>query len=325
MIIAVRHADASECPPAIVRSIEAGVEHVNRVGVLWIGIDARVIPCPLAEISLLICLRPVLAAVVRSKHTAVFGFDNRPDAIRISRRNRDAHDSDRSARQARTARDFSPGIAAISRLEDLAPRTATLQSPRLAIYFPERCVDNVRIGWIDNQIAGAGFVAAEKNFLPGLAAIFRSKYAALFVRRPHMSLRRDVNDIRILRMDANARNLSRVFQADVLPGLAAVRRFVNSIAVRNVAANRRLAHADIDRVRIGIRQTDRAYRSRSEDRPVSDWLPIDAAVARLPNTATGAAEIENHRLRRHPGNRGHATAAKRSNRSPLKSLQRIAA
>src|SRR2546430_16883648 len=101
-----------------------------------------------------------------------------------------------------------------------------------------------------------------------------------------MPLRRDVNNVGILRMNANARNLPRVFQADVLPGLAAVRRFVNSIAVRYVAANWRLAHADIDRVRIGIRQTDRAYRSRSENRPVRNWLPINPATHRFPNATT---------------------------------------
>ena len=124
-------------------------------------------------------------------------------------------------------------------------------------------------------------------------------------------------------MNSNARNLARVFEPDVLPRLACVRRFVNAVTVRDVAANWRLAHADIDRVRIGIRQTDRAYRSRSEDRPVSDWLPIDAAIHRFPNATTSPTEIKNHRLRRDAGNRGHATAAKWSNRSPLKHLQRI--
>src|SRR2546425_12635056 len=171
MIVAMRHAYAGERAPAIVRSIETGIQNVDRVGVFWVGVNSRVIPRTLPQVALLICLRPSLAAVIRSKHAAVFRFDNRPDAIRIRRRNSDAHDSDRSARQTRTACDFSPGVATVSRFEDAAARATTLQGPRLAINFPKRCIEHVRIRRIDNQIASAGFVAAKENFLPGLAAI----------------------------------------------------------------------------------------------------------------------------------------------------------
>src|SRR5205823_5905838 len=116
-------------------------------------------------------------------------FDNRPQSIRIRRRHSDAHDSDRSARQTRVARDFCPDIAAVSRFEDATARTATLQGPGLAIDFPKRCIDNVRIGRIDNQIAGGGCFAARADSLPRLPAISRSQAAALFIGRPHMSLR----------------------------------------------------------------------------------------------------------------------------------------
>ena len=51
-------------------------------------------------------------------------------------------------------------------------------------------------------------------------------------------------------MNANARDLPGVFEPDVLPGFAAISRLVDSVAVRDVAANRRLAHAHVDRVRI---------------------------------------------------------------------------
>src|SRR5712691_3572943 len=105
-------------------------------------------------------------------------------------------------------------------------------------------------------------------------------------------------------MHANARNLSRVFQPRVLPGLPTISRFVNAVTVRDVAADWRFAHADIDRVRIRIRQTNRADRTRAENRSVADRLPIDAAVDRLPNTAARAAEIKNHWLGRDARDRG---------------------
>src|SRR5436190_14086211 len=100
----MRHADAGEGSATVIRSIETGVEYVNLVGIFRIGIDARVVPGALTQVALLVGLCPRLAAIVRTKHAAIFGFDNRPQSIRICRRHSDAHDSDRSARQTRVAR-----------------------------------------------------------------------------------------------------------------------------------------------------------------------------------------------------------------------------
>ena len=83
MIVAMRHADTRKCAATIVRSIETGVEDIDFVGVLRICIDARVVPGALPQIALLVRLRPVLTAVIRSKHATVFCFDNRPQTIRV--------------------------------------------------------------------------------------------------------------------------------------------------------------------------------------------------------------------------------------------------
>ena len=113
MIVTVGHADAGECAPTIVRSIESSVEHVNRLGIFRIGVDARVVPRALAQIALLVRLGPRPAAVVRTEYAAVFRFDNRPQTIRVRGRYRDPDNSDRPFWQALVARDFRPGIAAV--------------------------------------------------------------------------------------------------------------------------------------------------------------------------------------------------------------------
>ena len=69
---------------------------------------------------------------------------------------------------------------------------------------------------------------------------------------------RRVDDVGILRMDANARHGLRIGQARVLPSLARVDRFVDATAVRNVAAHRGFARSDVDDVMIGRRDGDRA-------------------------------------------------------------------
>src|ERR1043165_10228364 len=122
--------------------------------------------------------------------------------------------------------------------------TTALERPGLAIDFPKTRIKNIRVRRIDDQIASARFVAATQNFFPRLATIFRTEHAALIIRSPNVTQRRNVNEIGIAWMNAHARDLSRVFETDALPGLARVRRLIHSIAVRHVTADRRLAHTD---------------------------------------------------------------------------------
>src|SRR5688500_7757619 len=102
-----------------------------------------------------------------------------------------------------------------------------------------------------------------------------------------MTQRCHVNQIRILWMNSDARDLSRVFETDSLPRLASIVRLVNTIAVRDVAANRRLTHADVNRVWIRIRDCDGANGACSKHRAIADRVPVDAAVCRFPNAAAG--------------------------------------
>ena len=55
-----------------------------------------------------------------------------------------------------------------------------------------------------------------------------------------------------MRMDAQAPDIARVCKPQMRPGLTPVGRLVDAIAVRDIAADGRLAHADIDDIGIGI-------------------------------------------------------------------------
>jgi hypothetical protein len=70
---------------------------------------------------------------------------------------------------------------------------------------------------------------------------------------------------------------------DVLPGLAGVAGNVEAVADLDVAADIRLAGADIDHIRIGGGDGDGA--DGGDGLVVEDGLPVGAAVGRLPDTA----------------------------------------
>ena len=79
---------------------------------------------------------------------------------------------------------------------------------------------------------------------------------------------------------------SEFVEADVRPGLAGVGRLVDAVARHDVAADARLAHADVDDVGVRFGDGDRADR-RARDLAVGDRRPVRAAVGRLPEAAAG--------------------------------------
>src|SRR5277367_860705 len=95
--------------------------------------------------------------------------------------------------------------------------------------------------WIEGHIDTARVLVLIENFLPGLAPVNRPENSTLSVRPVHMSQRRHKRNIRIRRINNDLADGARIFQPNVLPGLAAIQRFVNSISVRDIAANARLS------------------------------------------------------------------------------------
>ena len=130
-----------------------------------------------------------------------------------------------------------------------------------------------------------------------------------------MALGRDVDAVRIARMDTDLADVSGIGEAHVHPALTAVARLVDPVAVGDVGANRALAHARVDDPGLGIRHRERAYRG-SPEIAVAHVSPGGTRILGLPDAARHRAEEEHGRLarmtrhRHHPAAAGRADAAK---------------
>src|SRR5258706_9056689 len=89
-----------------------------------------------------------------------------------------------------------------------------------------------------------------QHILPRLAAVRGFEHAAVPARRPERALRGYVDDIRIARVDHNARDVLRVLEPQIAPRAAAVIRPVDAVSVAHAALAVVLARPDPHRVRI---------------------------------------------------------------------------
>src|SRR5213593_2025568 len=163
--------DTRKRTTTIIRSIEAGVEHIDGISILWICVNSGVVPRTLTQSTFFVDLRPRSSTILRTKDTTVFSFNDRPNAIRISGRDGDAADANRSFRQTRITSDVCPVVATIGRLKYSARWTAALQRPWLSIHFPKTGIENTWICRINDQVTGSGFVASIEHSFPGFATI----------------------------------------------------------------------------------------------------------------------------------------------------------
>ena len=113
---------------------------------------------------------------------------------------------------------------------------------------------------IHDDVGEAGVVVDELGVRPGLAAVGRLVEPALRVRSEQMPDRRDVDDVRVLRVDDDAADALGFLQPDVHELLAAVGGLVDAGAERRALAVVRLAGADVDDVRVRRRERDVADR-----------------------------------------------------------------
>src|SRR5690349_25099476 len=102
-----------------------------------------------------------------------------------------------------------------------------------------------------------------ERFGPRLATVSRHEDAAFFIWTKRVTERADVNDVGVLRIDNDGRDVFGLGESHVLPRLAAVGRFVNAIAERHAVAYVRFAGADPNDVGITRREGDVADRYRS--------------------------------------------------------------
>ena len=120
--------------------------------------------------------------------------------------------------------------------------------------------------------------------------------------------------IRLVRINENSANLQSVSQAQVLPGLAAIRRLVDSVSRREVRTPQSLSTADINDVRIG-RRTGKCT-NRSRGLIIKNRCPSPSEIRGLPDAAIVGRHIEDTGLAGNTGRSHGATAAERSDHPP---------
>src|SRR5262245_48197974 len=99
---------------------------------------------------------------------------------------------------------------------------AAIEPPRASLPLigcGEKCL---RILRVHDDIGRARVVVDKQYFLPRLAAVDGFKNAALGVRTPEMSYCRDIDNVRVRRMDDDAADVARILQASIFPVQTAV-------------------------------------------------------------------------------------------------------
>src|SRR5262245_23343826 len=122
-------------------------------------------------------------------------------------------------------------------------------------------------------------------------------------------------------MNADAPNYARVFQTDALPGFACVQGFIDAVAMREIAANAGFAHANVNHIRIGFADGNRADGAGAEALSVADRFPIHAAVRGFINAAAYATEIIHIRLGNAASHRNRTPATKGADVAPAQTSE----
>ncbi len=320
VVVSVGHRQVGEGLPAVGRLVHLDVREINGVGVPRIGSDPRVVPGALADLVIVVDLRELAAVVLAAEEAAVLRLDEREHASGPGRGDRHADLAPRALGQP--LGQLLPRVAAVGRLPEAAPRSARDEVPGAAHDLPEARVQRAGVVGVHREIGGARLVVDEEDLLPALAAVLGAEDPALGVGSPGVAERGHVDEVRVRRVHAHARNLPRVGKPHVLPGLSAVGRLVHAVAVREVASDVRLPHADVDHVRIRLGHGDRADRARLEVLVGHD-LPVGAAVGRLPDPAAGGAEVEDVGLVAYADDRDRAAAAVWTDRAEAQALELI--
>ena len=203
----------------------------------------------------------------------------------------------------RPPRQLRPGLPAVGRLVDAAAGAGLEQLPRPPLHLVHRRVERVGLAPVDDEVDRAGLVVDVEHLLPGLAAVDRLEDAALLVGRPQVAHGRDVDDVGVRRVDDDPRDVLRVGEPHVLPGLAGVGRLVDAVARVGDADARRVAGADPDDVLVG--RGDGHAPDAGHVLPVEHRLERRAVVRRLPQAAVADRDVEGVevRLQRRLGHR----------------------
>ena len=319
--VAVRHRHAGERPPPVRRHVGRALQHPDRVRVLRVREDVRVVPRPSPQRSVVARPLPRRPAVVRAVHAALLRLlHHRVHPAGARRRDDDAQPPQRARWQAGVARDLRPRVPPVRRPVEAAVRPAAFQRPGGAPRLVDGGEQHARVVRVQRQVDGAGVLAAEEHLLPVLPPVPRPIHAALLVRPKRVAQRGRVHGVRVLGVHADAGDVPGLRQAHVRPRPAGVRRLVDAVAPVDVLPDVRLAHADVDHVPVRRRNGDGPHGGAVEE-AVRHVPPVGAPVVRLPHPAGARAKVEGHRVFRVTGHGAHASAPVRPNEPPFERVE----
>ena len=127
---------------------------------------------------------------------------------------------------------FFPSGAAIRGFVNPAAGATAVVTVRSAAALIGCGVKSIGTLRIHGDIHDAGIIIDEKNAIPGFAAIGGFIEAALRIRSPQTAECRDVNHVWIRGMNHDAADVAGGVEAHLIPSLAAVSGFVNTVATK---------------------------------------------------------------------------------------------
>src|SRR6516162_1921743 len=217
-------------------------------------------------------------------------------------------------------RNLRPAVAAIGGTEEAASRPSARDVPEVPAGLPEGRKQHTRIARIHRQIDGARIGLSIQHFAPGFATVARSEDPALIVGAEYVAKCGDIDEIGVQGMDADAADEPGFTEAQMAPGPAGIRRFVNAVAVGYVEPYLGLPGADIDHVGVRGRHGERTDRGGAE-KAVAHATPIDPAIHRLPHASGAGSEIEHAAVLGVTGNGYDAAAPRRPNAPPFEGVE----
>src|SRR5262249_10377415 len=179
VVAAGRTLDGDEGFPGVGGAVQRDIRNVDRIRVLGIDIEFAEVPHASANAGISSRAQPGLPAIFRFEKSALLGVDQSIDALALrAASNRQAGTPPVALGEASAGYGI-PDIAAIGRFVDGAGnRDGWIHAPRRTAIMQQCGPNGLRVVGIKGYVDSAGVFVAEKDFLPGCAAIAGAEDAA---------------------------------------------------------------------------------------------------------------------------------------------------
>ena len=125
--------------------------------------------------------------------------------------------------------------------------------------------------------------------------------------------------VRIMWIDDDGGDLLPIAQTKMLPRTTTIAGLVNPVAGGEVRTSQAFPAAHVNNFRIGRGNGQRSYRAGRLI--IEDRVPGASVIGGLPHSAVVRSHVENVGLSWHAADRNPASAAKRSDQSPMQFLK----